>query len=128
MAARPFLLLSTAPIIAWTLNGGSTPTTEPITLVKGDDAVLAVDLIVRIMCVAPGPRIIAAYVIASFMVPIACTIMWSAGNVNQSKLVSSVRPNTRSSLTDVTSAGTPNVLCVTNGCPSKTISVTFNPW
>ena len=107
---------------------GSTPTTEPVTLVNGDDAVLAVDLIVRIMCVAPGPRIIAPYVIASFMVPIACTIMWSAGNVNQSKLVSSVRPNTRSSLTDVTSAGTPNVLCVTNWCPSKTTSVTFNPW
>ena len=45
MAARPFPLLSTDPIIAWTVNGGSTPTTEPITLVKGDDAVLAVDLI-----------------------------------------------------------------------------------
>ena len=38
------------------------------------------------------------------------------------------KPNTRSSLTDVRSAGTPNVPCVTNGCPSKTTSVTFNPW
>ena len=31
-------------------------------------------------------------------------------------------------VTDVTSAGTLDVLCVTNGCPSKTTSVTFNPW
>ena len=70
MAARPFQRLSTVRIIAWTVNGGSTPTTEPITLVKGDDAVLAVDLIVRIMCAVPGPLIIAPYVIASFTVPI----------------------------------------------------------
>ena len=128
MAARPFLLLSTDPIIAWTVNGVSTPTTEAIIPVKGDDAVLAVDLIVRIMCAVPGLLIIAPYVIASFMVGIVNVIMWSASNVNRSKLVSSVRPNTRSSLTDVTSAGTPNAPCVRNGCPSRTTSVTFNPW
>ena len=75
MAARPFLVLSTAPIIAWTVNGGLTPTIGPITLVKGDDAVLAVDLTVRIMCVAPDPPTIAPYVTASFMVPIVCIIM-----------------------------------------------------
>ena len=128
MAARPFLLLSTDPIIAWTVNGVSTPTTEAIIPVKGDDAVLAVDLIVRIMCAVPGLLIIAPYVIASFMVGIVNVIMWSASNVNRSKLVSSVRPNTRSSLTDVTSAGTPSVPCVRNGCPSRITGVTFGPW
>ena len=128
MAARPFLLLSTAPIIAWTVNGGSTPTIGPITLVKGDDAVLAIDLIVRIMCVEPGPRIIAVCVVVSFTAGIANVIMWSASKVNPSKLVSSARPSTRSSLTDVTSAGTPSVRCVTNGCPSRTTNVTFSPW
>ena len=53
MAARPFPRLSTAPIIAWTVNGGSTPTIGPIILVKGDAAPRVVDLTVRIMCVAP---------------------------------------------------------------------------
>ena len=128
MAARPFLLLSTDPIIAWTVNGVSTPTTEPIIPFKGDDAVLAFDVIVRIMCAVPGLLIIAPYVIASFTAAIANVIMWSASNVNRSKLVSSVRPNTRSSLTDVTSAGTPSVPCVRNGCPSRITGVTFSPW
>ena len=123
MAARPFPRLSTDPIIAWTVNAGSTPTTEPITLVKGDAALRVGALTVRIMCVAPDPLTIAPYVTVSFMVPIVCTIMWSAGNVNRSKLVSSVKPNTRWFLTDVISAGTPNAPCVRNGCPSRTTSV-----
>ena len=71
MAARPFPRLSTDPIIAWTVNGGSTPTTGPITLVKGDAAVLAVDLTVRIMCVAPDLLSIAVCVTASFTAVIA---------------------------------------------------------
>ena len=128
MAARPFLRLSTAPIIAWTVNEGSTPTIGPVTLVKGDAAKRAVDLIVQIMCVAPAPRTIAPYVIASFTAANANIIMWSASNVNPSKPVSNVRPSTPSSLTNVTSVGTPNVPPVTNGYPSRTISVTFNPW
>ena len=128
MAARPFLLLSIDPIIAWTVNGGSTPTTEPITLVKGDDAVLAVDLTVRIMCAVPGLLIIAPYVIASFTAAIANVIMWSASNVNRSKLVSSVRPSTPWFPTNTTSAGTPNAPCVRHGRPSRTTNVTFNPW
>ena len=128
MVARPFLLLSTAPIIAWIVNEGSTPTIGPVTLVKGDAAVLVGALIVRIMCVAPAPRSIAPYVTASFTATIAFVIMWSLNNVNPSKPVSNVRPSTRWFLIDVISAGTPNALCVKNGCPSKTISVTFNPW
>ena len=87
MAARPFLLLSTAPIIAWTVNGGSTPTTDPITFVKGDAAARVADLIVRIMCAVPGLLIIAPYVIASFTAAIVNIIMWSASNVNRSKPV-----------------------------------------
>ena len=59
MAARPFPRLSTDPIIAWTVNGGSTPTIGPITLVKGDAAVLVADLNVRIMYVAPDQPTIA---------------------------------------------------------------------
>ena len=39
MAARPFLPLSTVRIIAWTVNGGSTPTIGPIISVKGEDYV-----------------------------------------------------------------------------------------
>ena len=70
MAARPFLLLSTDPIIAWTVNGGSTPTTEPITLVKGDAAVRVGALTVRIMCVAPDPPTIAPYVTVSLWYPL----------------------------------------------------------
>ena len=76
MVARPFLPLSTDRIIVWTVNGGSTPTTEPIILVKGSAAVLAVDLIVKIMCVGPALQSNAPYVIASFTVPIVCVIMW----------------------------------------------------
>ena len=128
MAARPFLLLSTDPIIAWTVNGGSTPTTEPITLVKGDVAPRVGALIVRIMCVAPAPPSIAVCVTASFTVVHVNVIMKSASNVNPSKRVSSVKPNTRSSATNVTGAGTPNVPRVRNGCPSRTINVTYNPW
>ena len=62
------LLLSTAPIIVWTVNEGSTPTTEPITLVKEDVALRVDALIVRIMCVAPAPPSIAVCVTASFTV------------------------------------------------------------
>ena len=86
------------------------------------------DLRVKIMCVVPGPRSIAPCVIASFTVPIANAIMWSPSNVNRSKPLSSARPSTRSFPTDATSAGTPNVPCVKNRCPSMTISFTFNPW
>ena len=128
MAARPFLLLWTVPIIVWTANGGSTPTIGPIILVKGNAAPRVVDLIVSIMCVAPAPPSIAVCVTESFTAGIANVIMKSASNVNPSKAVSSVRPSTRSSLTDVTSAGTPSVPCVRNGCPSRTTSVTFSPW
>ena len=110
------------------MNGGSTPTTEPIIPVKGDAAKRAVDLIVRIMCAVPAPRSIAVCVTASFTVGIANVIMKSPRNVNRSKPVSSVRPSTRSSLTDVTSAGMPNAPCVGHGCPSRTTGVTFNPW
>ena len=66
MAARPFRPLSIVPIIVWTVNGGSTPTTEPIIPVKGDAAVRVGALIVQIMCVAPTLRSIAPYVIVSF--------------------------------------------------------------
>ena len=128
MAARPFLSLSTVRIVAWTVNGGSTPTIGQIILVKGTAAVLAGALTVRIMCVAPGPPTIAPCVTASFTVPIANVIMWSPSNVNPSKPVSSAKPSTRSFLTDATSAGTPNVPCVKNLCRSRTTSVTFNPW
>ena len=128
MAARPFPRLSTDPIIAWTVNGGSTPTIGPITLVKGDAAVLAGALTVRIMCVAPAPPSIAVCVTASFTAVIANVIMKSASNVNRSKLVSSARPSTPWFPTNATSAGTPNAPCVRNGCPSRTTSVTFSPW
>ena len=128
MAARPFLLLSTAPIITWTVNGGSTPTTEPITFVKGDAAARVPDLIVRIMCTVPGLLIIAPYVIASFTAAIVNVIICSASNVSRSKPVSSARPSTPWFPTNATSAGTPNAPCVRNGCPSRTTSVTFSPW
>ena len=75
MAARPFLPLSTVLIIAWTVNGGSTPTIGPIIPVKGNVALRVADLTVFIMCVVPGPRIIAPCVTASFTVPIANAIM-----------------------------------------------------
>ena len=75
MAARLFLPLSTAPIIAWTVKRVSTAVTEPITHVKGDAAVLVGALTVRIMCVAPAPRSIALNVIASFTEPNVCNIM-----------------------------------------------------
>ena len=101
---------------------------DPITLVKGD-AVLRVDaLIVRIMCGAPAPPSIAVCVTASFTAVHANGIMKSANNVNLLNAVASVKPNTRSSATNVTNAGTPNVPCVRNGCLSKTINVTFSPW
>ena len=122
-----FPRLSTAPIIAWTVNGGSTPTIGPITLVKGDVAPRVDVLIVRSMCVAPAPPSIAVCVTASFTVVYVNVIMKSASNVNPSKRVSSVKPNTRSSATNVTGAGTPNAPCVRNGYPSRTISVTFSP-
>ena len=108
MAAHLFPRLSTAPIIAWTVNGGSTPTTEPITLAKEDVALHVDALIVRIMCVAPALPSIADCVTASFTAVNANVIMKSVPNVNPSKRVSSVKPNTRSSATNVTSAGTPN--------------------
>ena len=128
MAARLFLRLSIAPIIAWIVNEGSTPTIGPVTPVKGDAAVLVGALVVPIMCVVPAPQTIAPYVTASFTAANANIIMWSASNVNPSKPVSSVKPNTTFSLTNVTSVGTPNVPPVKKGCPSRTISVTFNPW
>jgi len=87
MAARPFLPLRTVRIIAWTVNGGSTPTIGPIISVKGDVVPRAVDLTVRIMCVAPGPPTIAPCVTASFTAAIANAIMWSPSNVNPSKPV-----------------------------------------
>ena len=131
MAARPFPRSSIVRIIAWTVNGGSTPTIGPITPVKGIVVLRVADLTVRIMCVAPDPRSIAPCVTASFTVPIANAIMWSPSNVNPSKPVSSAKPSTLLFLTNITSVGTPNVLCVRNvrnGCPSRTTSVTFNPW
>ena len=126
MAARLFPRLSTAPIIVWTVNGGSTPTIRPITLVKGDAAPRVGALIVRIMCGAPAPPSIAVRVTASFMVSIVCNIMWSASNVNPSNAVASVRLNTPWFPTNVTSAGTPNASYVGNGYPSRTTNVTFN--
>ena len=128
MAARPLLPLSTVRIIAWTAKGGSTPTIGPITPVKGDVVPRAVDLTVRIMCVVPDPPIIAPCATASFMVCFANAIIWSSSNVNPSKPVSRAKPSTPLFPTDVTSVGTPNVPCVRNGCPSRTTSVTFNPW
>ena len=110
------------------MNGGSTPTIGPIIPVKGNVVLRVADLTVRIMCVAPGPPTIAHCVTASFTVPIANAIMWSPSNVNRSKPASSAKPSTRSFPTDATIAGTPNVRCVKNGCPSMTTSVTFNPW
>ena len=126
MAARLFLRLSIVRIIAWTVNGGSTPMIGPIILVK-EDAALRVDvLIVRSMCVAPAPLSIAVCVTASFMARNANVIMKSASNVKPSKPVSSVKPNTQSFATDVTGAGTPNAQRVRNGYPSRTINVTFS--
>ena len=101
---------------------------ELITLVKGDAVLHVGALIVRIMCGALVPPSIAVYVIASFTAINANVIMKSANNVNPSKRVSNVKPNTRSSATNVISAGTPNVPCVRNGYLSKSISVTFSPW
>ena len=95
---------------------------------QGDVVPRAVDLTVSIMCVAPGPPTIAPCVTASFTVPIANAILWAPSNVNPSKPVSSAKPSTPLFLTNITSVGTPNVLCVRNGCPSRTTSVTFNPW
>ena len=126
MAARPFLRLSIVRIIVWTVNEGSTPTIGPITLVKGDVAPRVGALIVRSMCVAPAPPSIAVCVTASFTAVHANVIMKSASNVNLSNAVASVKPNTRSSATNVTGAGTPNAPCVRNGCPFRTISVTFS--
>ena len=94
--------------------------------VKGIVVARVADLTVRIMCVVPGPLIIGPCVTASFAVPIVNAIMWSPRNVNRSKPASSAKPITRSFPTNATSVGTPNVPCVTNGCPSMTISVTFN--
>ena len=128
MAALPFPRSSIVRIIAWTVNGGSTPTIGPIIPVKGTAAVLAGALTVRIMCVAPGPPTIVHCVTASFTVPIANAIMWSPSLVNRSKPVSSAKPSTPLFPTDATSVGTPNVPCVRNGCPSMSTSVTFNPW
>ncbi|CAH3150480.1 unnamed protein product, partial [Porites evermanni] len=75
-----------------------------------------VDLIVRIMCAVPAPRSIAVCVTASFTAGIANVIMKSPSNVSRSKPVSSARPSTRSSITNVTSVGTPSVPCVEHGC------------
>ena len=121
MAVRRFLPSSAVRIIVWNVNGGSTPTIGPIIPVKGIVVPREADLTVGIMCVVPGPLIIAPCDTASFTVPIANAIMWSPSNV------SSAKPSTRSFPTDATSVGTPNVPCVTNGCPSMTIDVTFNP-
>ena len=97
-------------------------------LVKGDAALHADDLIVRIMCGAPVPLSIAVCVTANFTAIYANVIMKSVPNVILSNAVASVKPNTRSSATNVISVGTPNVPCDRNGCLSKIISVTFSPW
>ena len=75
-----------------------------------------------------APPSIAVCVTASFTAVNANVIMKSVHNVNPSKAVSSVKPNTRSSPTNVTSAGTPNAPHVRNGYPSRTTSVTFSLW
>ena len=100
--------------------------TKPITLVKEDAALRVNVLIVRSMCVAPAPLSIVVCVTASFMAISANVIMKSASNVNPSKSVSSVKPNTQSSVTNVTGVGTPNAPRVRNGYPSRTINVTFS--
>ena len=99
---------------------------DPITLVKGDAALRVGALIVRSMCVALAPLSIAVCVTASFTAVHANVIMKSVPNVNLSNAVASVKPNTRSSATNVISAGTANVPCVMNGYLSKTINVTFS--
>ena len=85
MAVRRFLLSSTVRIIVWTVNGGSTPTIGPIIPVKGIVVPRKADLTVGIMCVVPGPLIIAPCDTASCTVPIANAIMWSPSNDNRSK-------------------------------------------
>ena len=126
MVARPFLPLSIVRIIVWTVNEGSTLTIESITLVKENAAPRVDEWIVRSMCVAPAPLSIAVCVAASFMAVHVNVIMKSVDNVNPSNAVSSVKPNTQLSATNVTGAGTPNALPVRNGCPSRTINVTFS--
>ena len=127
MVARPFPRLSIAPIIAWTANEVSTPTIESIILVKGDAAVLVSALIVLIMCGAPALPSIAVCVTASFTAINVNAIMKSASNVNLSNAVSSVKPNTWSSATNVIGADMLNAQLARNGYPSRTINVTFNP-
>ena len=97
-------------------EGGSTPMIALIIPAKGLAALRVAALTVRIMRAVPGPRSIARCVTASFTVPTVNAIMWSPGNVNRSKPVSSVKPSSWSSPTDVTSVGTPTVLCVMSGC------------
>ena len=62
--APRFQSFSIVPIIAWTVNGGSTPTTEQIMLVEGS-AVLPVGAsVARITCTGPNPPPIARPVMA----------------------------------------------------------------
>ena len=126
MVVCRFQPLWTFRIIVWTVKGGSTPTIGAIIPVKGIVVPRVADLTFGITCVVPGLLIIAHCVTASFTVSIVNAIMWWPSNVNRLKPVSSAKPSTRSFPTNATSVGTPNVPCVTNGCPSMTISVTFN--
>ena len=126
-AVRRFLPLSTVRIIAWTVRGGSTPMIVPTVPAKGLAALRVAALTVGIMCAVPDPRIIAPCVTASFAVPLVNVIMWLPSNVNRSKPASTAKPSTQLSPTDATSAGTPNVPCTMNGCPSMTIRVSCNP-
>ena len=70
--------------------------------VKGIVVPRVVHLTVGIMCVVPGPLIIAPCITASFTVPIVNAIMWSPSNVNRSKPASSAKPCTRSFPTTTT--------------------------
>ena len=73
--APRFQSFSIVPIIAWTVNGGSTPTTEQIMLVEGS-AVLPVGAsVARITCTGPNPPPIARPVMACFIVLVANSII-----------------------------------------------------
>ena len=127
-AAPSFQRLSTVPIIAWTLNGGSTPMTDSIMLVEENAVLPAGASVVRITCTGPKPPPIAQPVMACFMVLVANSIIGRASSVKPSKRVSSVKPGTQWRPINAISAATPKVLCVTNGSSFKITSVTSNLW
>ena len=81
MTAVPrFHRLSIVPIIAWTVNGGSTLMTEKIMLVK-ENVVLPVGAsVARITCVGPNPPPIARPVMVCFMVLVANSIIGRASS------------------------------------------------